>query len=397
MPDPSPFARGQDVAGDNQPLDQMHYQDWAQLGFCYGWIELVRSGQVIAGAKAHRKAMRAAGYLTGAYAAIAPGDMEGQARTFLSLAPAGDELPDMLDVETGGLTLADVRAWCDVHDAETARGLVIYTRNFLWGDLIKSQPGDRIKHFKKYKLVIAAYFHDVSDTDAHGHPQSQPMDAASVARRSNPPPASDGLPTLPAPWTVDDLLSWQHTGHGSLAGFDNFLDLHVARASAADFRKLFTGGGRGARGTGGTRRTIIEVTPPPQPASTAPPQPAAPPLVPLVAKGSKLGIGQVLNGPALQFVRQAHDQGAPLAGAFGMDNAGVAIDARGLVLFRLTRIVQGDTEAAPGMDDNPSDDSLRHRAAQQVDLYVHRLNTEEKAAAGFILPWNEPRPATVAG
>ena len=384
MPDHPPLARGQDVAGDNQPPDQMRYADWARLGFCYGWIEYMRGAAVIPRAADHRRAMRAAGYLTGAYAAISHGDILTQARTFLDLVPDGDELPDMLDVEKAGLTADEVRAWCDFHDANTDRALVIYTSVAFWPTIV---PADKAAHYKKYKLIVAQYFFDTPDKDAAGNPQPQPMDPASVARRSNPP--SSGKPSLPSPWTDADVLSWQHTGHGSLPGFGNFLDLHVARTTEADFRRLFSSAAPVSR------PVTIDAGPLPNP--TPIPAPTHSPQVPLVAKGTKLGIGQVLSGPALQFVRLAHDHGAPLAGAFGMDNAGVAIDAKDLVTFRLTRIVQGETEAAPGMDDHPSDDSLRQLAARQVELYVHRLNADEKAAASFILPWNEPRPATVEG
>src|SRR5882762_5897178 len=123
MPDNS-FARGQDVAGDIQAPDQMRYAEWASQGFCYGWIEYMRGAKIIPNARAHRDLMRAAGYLTGAYAAISPGGPEfqqAQTEKFLSLLPAGDELPDMLDVESHGLTQDDVAAWCDFHDSNSTR------------------------------------------------------------------------------------------------------------------------------------------------------------------------------------------------------------------------------------------------------------------------------------
>lgn len=226
-------ALGQDVAGDNQPLARMRYAQWASdPGFCYAWVEYYRGPYPVPDAEAHTRALRAAGYLTGAYANLvhtarasadplsanssAGGGAADQCAAFLARVLPGDSLPDMLDVEQAGVDEADVRAWCLHHDLHSARRLVIYTGYGAWERIIPSWARG---WYAKYKLVIASYPFDSPGED-------QPMDAASVALRSNPP--AHAAPLIPEPWTWADVLSWQHTGHGSLPGYDSFLDLHVA-------------------------------------------------------------------------------------------------------------------------------------------------------------------------
>lgn len=115
-------------------------------------------------------------------------------------------------------------------------------------------------------------------------------------------------------------------------------------------------------------------------------------MTPLITHGNKFCAAQVGSGPAADFIRRAHEIGAPLAGSFGMDNMGLAIDARPFVPVTLGRRVLGETEACPGMDARPSDDTLRAMAAAQIDYYVHHMNAAERQATDKIIPWNEPAP-----
>lgn len=232
-------ARGQDVAGDNQPVAKMRYADWAKLGFCYGWVEWIRSGAAVKDAGAHRAAMRTERYLTGAYANLAHGNAGAQCLMLLSLLNGAmdDELGDMLDCENGNLAAGDVIEWCDTHDAETHRRLDIYTSAARWLAIMRGVPAATLARFKRYGLVIAGYPFD-TPADAQGV-DHQPMDAASVARRSTPPALSKLASYVPAPWTVADVISWQHTGHGSLPGYNGFLDLHVATVTQSQLRARF--------------------------------------------------------------------------------------------------------------------------------------------------------------
>lgn len=214
-------ARGQDVAGDNQPIAKMRYGEWAALGFCFGWAQVRRGSRTILDSHAHRAAMRAAGYLTGPYMALYYDPVEAM-KALIGERHPDDRLPNMLDAEFFGLTEPVLRAAVDYHAANSPVGLILYTGYPWW---MSHVPAAAQPRYSGIDTVIASYPLDappVRGADGLLH-DIQPMDSASVARRSSVPPA-DRHPHIPpylSPW------SWQHTGHGSLPGYDGFLDLHV--------------------------------------------------------------------------------------------------------------------------------------------------------------------------
>lgn len=170
----------------------------------------------------HRAAARSAGYLTGAYHALHEGAaMSAQCRKFIAHLPPDDELPPWADVERRNLTPAMIAEWFDCWEQETGgREIWFYT-----GRVIESLvPAHLRARYARYPLVMAAYPNDTPE----GIPP--PMDAASVARRNAPPPASYQL-YIPAPWTSARVH--QYTGQGRLPGYAGNVDLSVGALPAA--------------------------------------------------------------------------------------------------------------------------------------------------------------------
>lgn len=355
------MAIGMDVSGNNQIPSLMHYDVWSKQGVCYLFIEVATGTDVVKSAAEHRKLARAQGLLTGPYIYLRHrNDIAAQARLLISLRDPADELPNMLDIEDGTLTASDIRLFCDTYDSLTTVPLIIYTGKPVWDAIMVEQSQVNLSWYLKYELFIAAYPYD----SPKGVPV--PMDPVSVALRSNPP--VNKKPAIPLPWTK--YLFWQHSGQGSKDGYNGFIDCDVASLTEVDLRKKFV--------------SIPIPIPPVQPA------------IPETRMGDKLCIGQVANGKAIDFAKSANDQGIKLVSIFGMDNGGLAIDGNPLVNFTITRIVQGTTDAAPGMDDNPSDAKLKAMAVNQIIPYS-KMSDAEKKAPKYIIPWNEPRPEGIPG
>lgn len=194
---------------------------WRSLGFSAAVARLSIGGLLDTRYLAHRSNLRAAGYLTGAYAALhESADMAAQCRLFIRHLPADDDLPAWADVERDGLTAAMVAEWFDTWEAEAdGRELWVYTGKPTWERIV---PASQRARYAGYKLVIAAY-----PFDSLG---MQPLDPMSVALRSTPP--TDRPPALPAPWTAYQV--WQHTGAGSLPGYSGFLDMSVGELPASE-------------------------------------------------------------------------------------------------------------------------------------------------------------------
>lgn len=226
-------ARGLDVSGLYQDPAKMRYADWRDLGFCFGWYSVAIGLTPMVWAAKHQAGMQAAGYLTGNYAVISErGSPVEQARLHVQLRHPDDRLPFMLDAERKLVTESMLRAYCDEYDRLTRVPLWMYTGFPWWTEHVP--PAARAR-YAKYGLAIAAYPFDRSDYDADGHWQGQLMDPASVALRSTPPLLK--RPAIPPPWTQEE--SWQHTGHGSLPGYDRFLDLQVGQWTEAELRARF--------------------------------------------------------------------------------------------------------------------------------------------------------------
>lgn len=221
-------ARGLDVSGLYQDPAKMRYGEWRALGFSYGWYSVAIGLTPMVWATKHQAGMRAAGYLTGAYGVLSErGDPRDQCALQLALRGPGDELPQLLDAERTAVTESMLRAYCDEYDEiDPPWPLWIYTGYPWWTSHVPAHARPR---YAKYGLVIAAYPFDSSGP--------QPMDPISIARRSIPP--ATRRPTIPPPWSREE--SWQHTGHGSMPGYDRFLDLQVGQWTEAELRARFGG------------------------------------------------------------------------------------------------------------------------------------------------------------
>jgi hypothetical protein len=223
------YLRGIDVSEHQLPR-LMRYAEWrARYGLRYGLYRLTIGNRLDSAGLAHRAAMRAAGYATGAYGVPHEvGNQADQARLFLDNLP-DDELAPWFDAERKFLTEPMLARWCDTYDERTnGAALDAYTGKPWWDSHV---PPERRARYARYGLAIAAYPFDRSDYDENGNWQGQPMDPISIALRSTPPPPSRA-PLLPAPWTA--YRYHQHTGHGSLDGYASFLDLSVFSGTEAD-------------------------------------------------------------------------------------------------------------------------------------------------------------------
>lgn len=120
---------------------------------------------------------------------------------------------------------------------------------------------------------------------------------------------------------------------------------------------------------------------------------------PVIARGSKIGFHQQMEGPALQFARDALAFGAPMALGKSVDHNGnlVRLRQESPTTITISRSTRPDIEACPGMDDHPSDSYLREMAYAMADFIASKFNAEERAAIDYFEMWNEPRPHTVAG
>ena len=208
-------ARGTDVS-QHQRQSELRLDSWrAEPGLSFGWYRASIGTLTDTAQAAHGAALRAAGYLTGAYHAIHEvADPRVQARLFWSLQHAGNRLPPVLDVERARLTRAMVESFVEEWATLGGPPLCIYTSAQSWHAIMGRGA---IAWAAALPLWVAAYPYDTRA----GRPV--PMDPVSVALRSTPPTDSD--PPLPDPWARWDI--WQHSGQGSLPGFGKFIDLNV--------------------------------------------------------------------------------------------------------------------------------------------------------------------------
>src|SRR5579859_4769609 len=213
-------ARGLDVSGDNQLPGRMRYDLWRGMGFAYVIIEACRGDYAVPHVAEHRAAARAAGLMTGIYCYLRPNVSANAMLARLAEAASPlDELPVMFDWEAAAL--AERVLWTMVQAYQMRA--IIYTNASSWLGV----PQPRRAAYSGCRLLVAGYPFD--------RPANLPqlMDPASVARRSNPPPAGFA-PLLPEGWPA--WWGWQHTGHGRLPGYDDDLDLHVCSLSEAELR-----------------------------------------------------------------------------------------------------------------------------------------------------------------
>ncbi len=219
-------ARVQDVSGLYQNPMFMHYAEWRKQGFALGFYEVAIGLRLIRWAQEHHNAMRAAGYVTGPYLALHEADdPRAQAAVLVLQRRADDDGPSLLDFERDGLTETMLAQFCDQYDTSSRWPLWIYTRKGFWESKV---PEARRARYAKYGLYLAAWPYD---TPAG---QPVPMDPVNVALRSTLP---DAQPLVPAPWAACDAQ--QHTGQGSLPGYESFLDLGVYNGTEAQLRARF--------------------------------------------------------------------------------------------------------------------------------------------------------------
>lgn len=205
-----------DVSGFQRP-ERMRWADW---GIPRGQYRLILGRHIDPAGYLHRANMRAAAMLTGPYGVpVEYAPIVDQAWAFVDAIPDDDENDDWADAERVLLTEPMLRAYCDTYDLRSNRQrLAIYTGYPWWVTHVSVSARAR---YARYKLIIGAY---PFDTPA-GLPV--PMDPASVALRSNPP--TNRRPRIPPPWPMED--GWQHTGQGSLPGYNGFIDLGIYRVN----------------------------------------------------------------------------------------------------------------------------------------------------------------------
>lgn len=167
----------------------------------------------------HLRNFMAADYHFGSYHALHEGAaMASQCRLFVNGRIVG-QVRDWLDMERAGLTGRMVDTFLDEYEYLTGgTNATIYT-GVSFMQRVQPQMRDGGARLKNYGLLIAAY---PFDTPAG---QTVPMDPASVARRSNPPPTPPYVVPIPWPWLPADLVAHQHTGQGSMPGYRGFLDM----------------------------------------------------------------------------------------------------------------------------------------------------------------------------
>lgn len=240
MPDLDYPARGLDVSGLYQDPKEMDYEHWGLLGFCYGFYSVAIGLNRVRWALEHRAKMRAAGYLTAPYSVLSEaGTPAEQAQLLVNLRGRDDELPNMLDLERRRVVGAMLRQFVDAYDAATSVELWIYTGKGVWLR-IAAEPSLQAR-CAKYGLVFASYPFD-SPPQPDGR-DIQPMDAASVARRSSVPQNFAKVPSV-QPWQQPN--SWQHSGHASLPRRGKAayypIDLQVMPISQRQLRARYGGG-----------------------------------------------------------------------------------------------------------------------------------------------------------
>lgn len=247
-----PRARGFDVNGRYQPPGEMHFDEWAALGFCFGFYSVLIGTTLQAGAEELQRLMYEAGYLTGPYIALHEGaPMVDQVRKYLGLRHPDDTLPDMFDFERDGLTEAMLDTACNYHDEHSHRELIIYTRYGFWTEKV---PKSRRSRYSRYEIIIAAYPFDKPDTDANGNPIVQPMDPVSIALRSTPP-----MTMAPVPDPFLEPWAHQHTGHGTAEPYKKFMDMQVSRWTKSELFAKYPRKQRGDADVPITQEELAEI------------------------------------------------------------------------------------------------------------------------------------------
>ena len=340
-----------------QPPALMRWAEWRALGI--GGVS-ARAGIGTAidhtGAE-HRAGAQAAGLLTGAYWAIHEGYSPAlQAQLLHRETLESDRLGAWLDVERPGLAEWHVRLFIIEWRRLTARPLGIYTSAPAWHAIVGRGAREWCVDLP---LWAAGYPFDRSDYDAQGNGQGQLMDPASVALRSTPPQGR--TPALPDPWARRGYLIWQHTGHGRLPGYAKDLDLNVMPTLA-------------------NLETTTMLTHDP-------------------ARGSRIGIGQVMTGPAVDYTLALAARDTLPAAVLVHDEMGTLLELqrRAPGVVRLARRVDQAMDAGPDMDTLPSDDWLRSHAEERFRRMLAGLTDAEIRCPHYWLPWNEHRPHTLEG
>lgn len=226
---PDNRARGLDVSSWQDPA-KMRYGDWRGVpGLSFAFYRAGIGTLPDTQATAHGDALRAADYLTGAYWALHEAvSLKEQAARFLAALHPDDCLPPALDVERAALTRAMVLAYLDEWKRLAGPPLTLYTSKQSWEGIMGTAPLPADLRGMFTLGWFAAYPFDV------GAGVPVPMDAASVARRSTPP--VDRTPPVPAGWAWD---IYQHSGQGSLPGYDRLIDLNVYNGTQAQLRARF--------------------------------------------------------------------------------------------------------------------------------------------------------------
>lgn len=196
---------------------------WPEWGFPRGQYRLIWGSAIDSTAFAHRNNMRSAHMKTGSYGvpveSVSLVTLRDQAWKWVDNIPPDDENDDWVDAERLFLTEPMLWAYCSAYEQRSSRHrLAIYTGVPWWTTHV---PDSERAKYKDWPLIIAGYPFDTPP----GVPP--PMDAISVARRSNPPIGKE--PAIPPPWT--QYAGWQHTGQGSKPGYDKLLDMGIYRVN----------------------------------------------------------------------------------------------------------------------------------------------------------------------
>ena len=357
-------ARGGDFS-HHQLAARMRWALWRALGLLFGWVRLSRGNFRDGQAAAHIAGMRAAGWLIGGYHYLnLEATPRAQARLFVALL---DELlpiwqlPAMLDVEDTRLSEWHVTEFLDEFARLTRREIGIYTSANSWHRIV----GRGMKLWaRRLRLWLAHYPHDGPND------KPQAMDAASVARRSTPPPESF-VALIPDPWglmTATGLpegWTWlQHTGHGRLPEYDRDLDLNVFAGTEGELRARF------------------------DPAYSTPVE------TPVAKRtGSLIGMHQTGTGPLVPWAAQAKPALVKIVDDIGTGPAIKAVSPTTTVIARLTFAGENGGDYDKARDD----DTLRALARSIIDRIMARSSVAERAAIDYWEPINEPRPHSVAG
>lgn len=196
---PDGWLVGVDLS-DNQGI--VDGEALARAGVTFAWIKVsdgLHDGERHAAENARR--LQGAGVLVGFYGVLEPyglASVEGQALNFTRRVRETGIVPDLApwcDFElaakqTGAAALSSAAAWCDLVEASTGRGPIVYTYPGFFSGLVRLAHGAAdaaLDKLARRPLAIAHYGHTIGQG-----------------------------PTVPPPWSRWDI--WQYSGDPAPAG-----------------------------------------------------------------------------------------------------------------------------------------------------------------------------------